>query len=108
MIDVKKVTELFENLANAIKNNKEAEWVNALNEMLRFYLDAVNDAINPIIPPVVPFLCAALRYSAQVLEEDHNAEGLTAELMALLKENSTRVVIPIRKGSFFAEGGEEE
>lgn len=108
MIDVKKATELFENLANAVKNNKEAEWENALDEMLRFYLDVVNDAINPIIPPVVPFLCAALRYSAQVLEEDPNAEGLTVELMALLKEKSMKVVIPVGKGSFFTEGGEEE
>lgn len=108
MIDVKKVTELYENLAKAIKDNKDEGWVKALDEMLRFYLDVVNDAINPIIPPAVPFLCAALRYMAQTLEEDHNAEGLTAELMALLKEKSTKVVIPIGKGSFFTEGGEEE
>lgn len=108
MIDVKKATALFENLAKAIKNNKDEEWVTALHEMLRFYLDAVNDAINPIIPPAVPFLCASLRYMAQTLEEDHHAEVLTAELMVLLKEKSMKVVIPVGKGTIPMEGGEGE
>jgi hypothetical protein len=108
MIDRKKAIELIENLARGLKNNKDEEWIRALHDMLRFYLEAVNEAINPIIPPTVPFLCASLRYMAQTLEADHHAEAMTAELVELLKEKSTKVVIPVGKFDMAMKGGEEE
>lgn len=108
MIDVKKETELLESLNKAMKKNKDEECAKAIHEMMRFCLGVISDAINPIIPPAVPFLCASMRYMAQMLEEDHHASEITADLIELLKMNSMKVTIPVGKTTIFAEGGEEE